>query len=388
MIEKKVLFIANSIVGKSPGLSGGESRFIELGKYWQKMGYEIHLQSSEGGKVLCDKMGLKVILHKITSTDQESRAEMYRRMITLFIDLPKIIIEFKSGIVYSTSEQVYDALPGFFLKLFYGKNIKWASAVHWLPPVLFWQRKSSKWYNSLFFMISERLGLILAYLLADSLFPVSAATYNDMYKSRFRGRKIKTVKCGVNLSEIESLIDKGQEKIYDAVFLKRIQAVKGIFDLIDIWEIVVKKLPQEKLIIIGNGIDEVEAKKLVTEKKLDENIKFLGAIYDLKEKYNYLAQSKLFLLPSYEENWAIVVGEALACGTPVMVYRLKELEEVWKDSITYINISNKEAFAEKIVDFLTNNSEYEERSRQGIEYVKQYDWAQIAFEEMDFILKN
>jgi len=237
-------------------------------------------------------------------------------------------------------------------------------------------------------MISERLGLILAYLLADSLFPVSAATYNDMYKSRFRGRKIKTVKCGVNLSEIESLIDKGQEKIYDAVFLKRIQAVKGIFDLIDIWEIVVKKLPQEKLIIIGNGIDEVEAKKLVTEKKLDENIKFLGAIYDLKEKYNYLAQSKLFLLPSYEENWAIVVGEALACGTPVMVYRLKELEEVWKDSITYINISNKEAFAEKIVDFLTNNSEYEERSRQGIEYVKQYDWAQIAFEEMDFILKN
>ena len=388
MIEKKVLFIANSIVGKSPGLSGGESRFIELGKYWQKMGYEIHLQSSEGGKVLCEKMGLKVILHKITSTDQESRAEMYRRMITLFIDLPKIIREFKSGIVYSTSEQVYDALPGFFLKLFYGKNIKWASAVHWLPPVLFWQRKSSKWYNSLFFMISERLGLILAYLLADSLFPVSAATYNDMYKSHFRGGKIKTVKCGVNLSEIESLIDKGQEKIYDAVFLKRIQAVKGIFDLIDIWEIVVKKLPQEKLIIIGNGIDEVEAKKLVTEKKLDENIKFLGAIYDLKEKYNYLAQSKLFLLPSYEENWAIVVGEALACGTPVMVYRLKKLEEVWKDSITYINISNKEAFAEKIVDFLTNNSEYEERSRQGIEYVKQYDWAQIAFEEMDFILKN
>jgi len=44
-MKNKILFISNSIVGKNPGISGGESRFIELGKNWQKKGYEIHLMS-------------------------------------------------------------------------------------------------------------------------------------------------------------------------------------------------------------------------------------------------------------------------------------------------------------------------------------------------------
>jgi hypothetical protein len=32
---KNILFIANSIVGEKPGLSGGEVRFLELAKVWQ-----------------------------------------------------------------------------------------------------------------------------------------------------------------------------------------------------------------------------------------------------------------------------------------------------------------------------------------------------------------
>ena len=32
MTSKKVLFIANAIVGENPGISGGETRFIEIAK--------------------------------------------------------------------------------------------------------------------------------------------------------------------------------------------------------------------------------------------------------------------------------------------------------------------------------------------------------------------
>lgn len=387
MIEKKVLFISNSIVGKNPGVSGGESRFIELGKYWQKMGFEIHLVSSEGGKTLCEKMGLPVILHRIPSTDTESRMEMIRRMFGLIWYIPQILSEFKSGVIYSTSEQIYDVLPASFLKLFHGSKIRWATAVHWLPPILFWRRKSSKWYNSLMFLISERMGLFFAYLFSDSMFPVSQSTFSDMEKAQIKGRKIKVVKCGVNLLEIKEITSKiSEDKTYEAVFMKRIQAVKGIFDLIDIWELVVKKLPEAKLVVVGSGIDEEEAKRRATEKDLTKNIQFLGAVYDPVEKCTYVAKSRLFLLPSYEENWAIVIGEALACGTPVMVYRLKELEEVWQDSITYIELSAKEKFAEKIIEYLTDLREYEAKVSYGLEYVKQYDWQEIAEEEIKNIL--
>jgi glycosyltransferase involved in cell wall biosynthesis len=388
MIEKKVLFISNSIVGKNPGVSGGESRFIELGKYWKKMGYEIHLLSSEGGKTLCEKMGLEVVLHKIPSSDSETRAEMLRRTLALFWYVTVLLKDFKDGIVYSTSEQIYDVWPGFILKLFYSNKIKFASAVHWLPPLLFWTRKSSKWYNSLLFLISERTGLLLAYFISDALFPVSTSTYWDMHRFFIRGKKINTVKCGVNLKEIEQVVEQaGKEIKYEGIFLKRLQSVKGIFDLIDIWETVVKKFPKSQLIIIGSGIDEQEAKKIVKDKNLETNIKFLGPILDYAEKYKLICESKLFLLPSYEENWAIVIGEALACGTPVTVYRLKELEEVWKDSITYVNLSDKAAFADSIINNLTDVSVYQKRVEYGKSYVKRYDWEQIAADEIKFILR-
>ena len=71
--EKKILFIANAIVGEDPGVSGGESRFIELGKQWSDKGYEIHLLAAESGQKLCNKMGLKVVPHVLSKSTKDTR---------------------------------------------------------------------------------------------------------------------------------------------------------------------------------------------------------------------------------------------------------------------------------------------------------------------------
>ncbi len=144
VLNKRVLFIANAIVGKDPGVSGGESRFIELGKQWKANGYEIHLLAAKSGETLCIKMGLDVILHCVSKSDNDSRLEFIIRTIKVLFYLPSILNDFDEGIVYSTSEQFYDTLPGCILKLVYPDRILFATAVHWLPPVQFWKRKSSK----------------------------------------------------------------------------------------------------------------------------------------------------------------------------------------------------------------------------------------------------
>jgi glycosyltransferase involved in cell wall biosynthesis len=385
--SNKVLFIANAIVGADPGVSGGESRFIEIGKEWQKKGYEIHLLGAASAGKLCEKMGLSVKLHCLTNSTKDTRLEFFIRTLLLVFYLPVLGAEYDTGVVYSTSEQMYDVLPGAFLKILYAKRIAFASAVHWLPPLLFWKRKSSKWYNSLFFMISERIGLIIAYLTTDSLLPVSNATYNDMVYAGLVNDNTTVVKCGVNLSEVTAIASKYIEKKYDGVFMKRLQSVKGIFDLIDIWSLVCSSNNNAKLEIIGSGIDEEEAKHMTTTQKLDANIKFEGVIYDFEEKYKIISQSKLFLLPSYEENWAIVIGEALATGVPVICYDLKELREVWEDSITYIKVGDKERFAEEIINILNSDDYYTKLKNKGLDFIKRYSWASIAAEELD-IIKN
>ena len=383
-MSKKILIIANSIVGNPPGVTGGESRFIELAKCWVKKGYEIHLMSGKCGEILCNKFGLRVTLHNISNSEATGRIEIIKRLFKVFVYLPKILRSFDEGIVYSASEQIYDVLPGFFLKRYNPEKIRYGVVVHWLPPILFWTRQGSDLINSLMFLISERIGLLYASLSADILLPVSADTLKDLSRSLFRFKKAKDVICGVNLEEIEAYTKDAREKKYDGVFLKRLQKTKGIFDLIEMWENIVKQKPEAKLLIIGEGIDGEEARELVKEKNLEKNIEFAGVVYDPKEKFKLLAQSKVFILPSYEENWAIVIGEALASGVPVVCYGLEELKKVWSTSVTFVETGNITKLRESVLSILgkENNTLIE----NGKEYVKKYSWQRIAEEELKIIL--
>lgn len=385
-MKNKILVIANGIAGGDSGVSGGESRFIELAKNWSKGNNAIHLLGSLGSKTLCHKMGLAFRHHLSNFHSTNSRLGIVLQTFKSFT-LPESLRSFTSGYVYSTNEQLYDVLPGLVLKI-RSPKVRWAVVVHWLPPYLFWQRQQSSFFNSLFFLISERLSLYLACLFADRLLAVSDSTLNQIKKdplARFFIKKAVSVSCGVDVNLVQAVSKRVKKQKYDAVFMKRIQAVKGIFDLIEIWRLVVRKKPTAKLIIIGSGHDEDQAKKLVATLGLGKNIKFLGPVYNYQEKFTYLAQSRLFLLPTYEENWAIVIGESMATGTPVLTYNLPELTQVWKNFATYIPLGNKTIFAHKILTLLSDSPKRRTLSRKAINFIADYDWQKIAEQELSLI---
>ncbi|KKS29817.1 MAG: Glycosyltransferase, family 4 [candidate division WWE3 bacterium GW2011_GWD2_42_11] len=382
----KILIIANSIVGDEPGVTGGESRFIELAKSWRKKGYEIHLMSSKGGKVLCEKMGLPVILHSISNSSSTGRLEIITRIFKMLFHLPTLLVSFKEGIVYSGSEQIYDVFPGFMLKLLRPSKIRFGVVTHWLPPVCFRERKNSKFLFSLLFLISERLGLFFAGFNADVLLPVSEDTLSSLKNSIFNRRPAYFVLCGVNPEEIDSYFPEKEQKIYDAVFMKRLQRTKGVLDLVEMWAELVKRKPGAKLLIIGEGIDGEEARKLSVSLGMEKNIEFAGVIYDPQKKFKLLGQSKVFVLPSYEENWAIVIGEAMAVGIPVVCYDLKELRPVWENNVIYAKIGDKSDLLEKVAYLLENGSERAKMAQKAREFVKKYSWEKIADTELSLIL--
>lgn len=56
-------------------------------------------------------------------------------------------------------------------------------------------------------------------------------------------------------------------------------------------------------------------------------VKFCGGVYG-DEKWRLFRQSDVFVLPTYSENFGIVVAEALACGTPVVATKGTPWEEL------------------------------------------------------------
>lgn len=73
-----------------------------------------------------------------------------------------------------------------------------------------------------------------------------------------------------------------------------------------------------KLRLIGYGEQEAELRQLVEEFSLGEQVVFEG-VADSKQVFQAMRESLCLILPSIEEQFGLVVIEALACGLPVLV---------------------------------------------------------------------
>lgn len=103
------------------------------------------------------------------------------------------------------------------------------------------------------------------------------------------------------------------------LFLSRIHKKKGIELLINAWGSIVETFPKWKLLIVGNGeISYVNSlRQRISDKHLCQSVEILPPVFG-DEKLGLYHNSSLFVLPSYSENFGMVIAEAMSCGLPVI----------------------------------------------------------------------
>ena len=106
----------------------------------------------------------------------------------------------------------------------------------------------------------------------------------------------------------------------EILFLSQIIPVKGLERLFKILSIISDQLLKDWTVIIaGYGREKYikYLKILATQLNIDDYIKFIGPVYE-SDKIKLLDSSDFFILPSFSENFGIVIAEALARGLPVL----------------------------------------------------------------------
>jgi glycosyltransferase involved in cell wall biosynthesis len=103
------------------------------------------------------------------------------------------------------------------------------------------------------------------------------------------------------------------------LYLGRLHPIKGIEALLEACTILAKLKPDWHLYIAGTGSASYLAflKSKVLELSLSEQVEFVGEVSDEK-KEELFAQCDVVVVPSYVENFAIVVAESLAHAVPVI----------------------------------------------------------------------
>jgi len=97
------------------------------------------------------------------------------------------------------------------------------------------------------------------------------------------------------------------------------------------------------------------------------------------EKNELLCEAKALILPSSYETLSYVALEAMACGTPVVVSSAVP-EEVVISNFNGIRVNsfNPEDYANALEKLLTDEELWLKLSRNGLEFVKRFDYIEIA----------
>ncbi|BAU62815.1 putative glycosyl transferase [Stanieria sp. NIES-3757] len=163
----------------------------------------------------------------------------------------------------------------------------------------------------------------------------------------------------------QNLPTKAPDEEFKLLFLGKINQRKGIYDLLKAIALIKTELSHKiKLIIAGSGeINETLdlAKKLGIEEKVD----FYGWI-NREQRNQLLAQTDLFLLPSYNEGLPMALLEAMSWAIPVISTPVGGIGEVIVHTETgwLVEPGNSQQI-KTAIEFLLENLDLREKISQA-----------------------
>tara|TARA_B100000963_G_C22552366_1_gene637390 strand:+ start:114 stop:1244 length:1131 start_codon:yes stop_codon:yes gene_type:complete len=158
------------------------------------------------------------------------------------------------------------------------------------------------------------------------------------------------------------------------LYLGRLHPKKGIENLIKSFDMLSHIINEKNIIlnIAGKGSLKYEKylKKISIKNK--NNIKFLGHL-DLKEKYKIISQSKVLVLPSFSENFGIVVLESLSCGVPVIASKYTPWKILKRYNAGFHIDNNPKEISKFLIEIIElNNDDYKNKQINAINLYKKF----------------
>jgi len=149
------------------------------------------------------------------------------------------------------------------------------------------------------------------YAQADAVTVPSKFAYKSFIDQGFSANRLHRIPLGVRL-ELFTPTGEPSPETFDVLFVGSVTVRKGIPYLIEAFQKLRHSL--KKLWVIGAMPDEMRP---VLSRFDLKDVEFVGPVPQ-SEVRRYMSTSHVMVLPSVEDGWGMVMGQAMACGCPVI----------------------------------------------------------------------
>ncbi len=158
-----------------------------------------------------------------------------------------------------------------------------------------------------------------------------------------------------------------------ALSVGRLVPWKGFLKLIEAWPLVMSRLPDAKLIIVGDGPDESTLQKAVSDKGLQESVRLAGRKAS-EELALYYKACDIFVLNSGYEGLSHTILEAQAHGMPVAVSNAGGNGEIVRHGVNGLLFRNDQTteIVEVVTRLFQSTEDADQYARAGLQHLHDF----------------
>jgi glycosyltransferase involved in cell wall biosynthesis len=352
----KIAIIVNFFPPKN--LGGTEIASYNLAKHLTKRGHEIHIITSydEGMPKFGNVQGFYV--HKINS----SRARVIG-VLSFWLKIFLKIREIKPDILHA--QDLSMSLPAYLSR----KILK--------IPYVVWGRGTDVYHPRNFERFTMKPILRNAHAIL-ALTEDMREKLKCIYDTR-----IYVIPNGIDLEEYKDvmIIPNRKKGTKEILFVGRLHPIKGVQYLLRAMKQVQEKIPDARLILVGDGEERERLVSLSIQLGIQKYVQFIGITPHNVVK-TFMQQADVFVLPSLSEGFPNVILEAMACGLPIIASRVGGIPDIiTNDTNGYlVEVKDTNDMANKILLLLSDDALRKKLSDTNRHQIEKYSWENVISE--------
>lgn len=203
----------------------------------------------------------------------------------------------------------------------------------------------------------------------------------------FKSSKISVINNGVDLEIIQDLKPfelKGEPTI---LYVGAMRKIKGVDILLKAFSIFLRDFKKSQLYLVGCGKEKNNLVKLSKTLGIDKHVHFVGFVPLAEDVLRYYKSCDLFVMPSFKENFPLVILEAIGSKTPVILSNIpggpQELINHGKNGLLF-NPGDYQSLYQEMKKIFDDTELKNKIISEASTMIEKYDWSEIA---EDYILK-